>query len=61
MKNKTSTFYCIRCKEVVESTNEEDEGYFCPLCGRSLPNEPDADAIYEQMRDDEMFAKEDGK
>ena len=53
-------FYCARCKEEVECDLEDyvvkgdigAEGYFCPLCGDELGNGPDADDIYDRMRDD---------
>lgn len=52
-------FFCIKCEDVVQCKfDEDDDGYFCPLCGCRLPNEPDPDAVYDQMRDDEMFKKE---
>ena len=69
----TKTFYCSKCGEDVECECEEylvgysdpDKslmGYFCPLCGKFfVEDEIDSDVIYEQMRDDEMFKKEEEK
>lgn len=62
----TKEFYCSKCQENVVCELEEvvigdqvaGKTYFCPTCGREFTNEPDPDAVYDQMRDDEMFAKE---
>lgn len=63
----TKTFYCIKCEAEVEAeeqtysiygTTQEGKGFFCPMCGGELGNTPDADAVYERIRDDEMFNEE---
>jgi DNA-directed RNA polymerase subunit RPC12/RpoP len=64
-------FFCMHCEAAVEAESSPVQGlgetdnlkefYFCPLCGRELGNEPDADAVYESLRDDQAEELRDGE
>jgi hypothetical protein len=56
-------FYCAYCEDTVTCEEEYIQegygdkagdcktGYFCPLCGRQMGNEPDPDAEYDRWRE----------
>ncbi len=66
----TKTHYCKKCETETEfekeevATNSKGDSYtgeFCTNCDWEFIDSPDPDALYDSMRDEQMFKEEESK